>query len=419
MKRLFLCICSLLLSYSLFAQTIHWITFIDTTDPNVGQIDVYGRKMLYHYFVDAVNTALESKGYKSDIQDYAGAQVSPENCKDAIEMLEIENPDDIIVFYYIGHGGRPATDSGYMHEHPYPQMCLAQNDESMFIPLEWIDAQLSAKGARLAVTFGMCCNNVSSGISIKEEPEFSPKHAPAYMSSAKTKHIQELFLNMRGHVIATSASPRQVSSCFPICPNPNPRDPSHWRDRYTFAICSFFDTELDKYPNEELTWDKFLKNISWFVDKYSGKQQTPIHDIYVEKAPEVKPKPVKVPKQNEIAKTGQRQEANQVVKQGDAGSREWINELTQHLSTLINVSLPISERQALEKNLSEKLFAENAKVKFLAQDGAVIDKLDVSDWLGILATNPQGDILKVVVDEGTFDSNKKIKELKVREIFKK
>ncbi len=73
----------------------------------------------------------------------------------------------------------------------------------------------------------------------------------------------------------------------------------------------------------------------------------------------------------------------------------------------------------MEKNLSEKLFAENAKVKFLAQDGAVIDKLDVSDWLGILATNPQGDILKVVVDEGTFDSNKKIKELKVREIFKK
>ena len=439
MKKILLTACAVMMCIFANAQTIHWLTFIDTTDPNVGRIDVYGRQMLYGYFINEVNAALESQGYKSDIQDFYGTRVTPENCKDAVEMLSITDPDDIIVFYYIGHGVRPATDSDYMKEHPYPQMCMAQHNENKFIPLSWIDEQLSTKGARLSVTIGMCCNSVGSNVSIKDEPNFSPNYGATYLSSNKIKRIQELFLKTRGHIIATSSSPRQTSGCVQLA-GPQPchpmlamQNPQWFRDWYSFAICCFFQTQLDKY-NKTLNWDDFLGMISGFVDSNTRGAQTPIYDIYparVTTTPEqpkpgqtkpsdvVKPKPVVVPKQSEIAKTGQRQEANQVVKQGDAGSREWINELTQHLSTLINVSLPLSERQALEKNLSEKLFAENAKVKFLAQDGAVIDKLDVSDWLGILATNPQGDILKVVVDEGTFDDNKKIKELKVREIFKK
>ena len=36
------------------AQTIHWLTFIDTTDPNVGKIDVNGREVLYNHFVNVV-----------------------------------------------------------------------------------------------------------------------------------------------------------------------------------------------------------------------------------------------------------------------------------------------------------------------------------------------------------------------------
>lgn len=90
------------------------------------------------------------------------------------------------------------------------------------------------------------------------------------------------------------------------------------------------------------------------------------------------------------------------------------------MSTLINNSLPNSDRRTLENNLSTSLFSNNAVVKFLAQDGkTVIDKFDVRDWLGILATNPNGAILKVIVDGGKFDGNKKIKELRVREIYKK
>lgn len=419
MKKIISLICSILISCAIQAQTIHWITFIDTTDPNVGQIDVYGRQMLYSYFINEVNAALAPKGYKTDIQDFNGYQVSPENCKAAINMLRISDPDDIIVFYYIGHGGRPTTDSDYMRTHPYPQMCLAQHDENKFIPLEWVDKQLKSKGARLSVTIGMCCNNLDNRISIKDEPNFSPNYGATYMSENKLSKIQELFLNTKGSVIATSASPSQTSGCFEIYQSMIP-NPAQYRDRYSYAICSFFQTQLDNYT-KTLTWDNFLSAISWFVDKYSNGEQTPIHDIYITRDQRViKKEKVTVPTKQEIEKTGQRQIANNTIKQGDKNSREWINELTYHLSTLINNSLPNSDRRTLENNLSTSLFSNNAVVKFLAQDGkTVIDKFDVRDWLGILATNPNGAILKVIVDGGKFDGNKKIKELRVREIYKK
>lgn len=64
MKKIISLICSILISCAIQAQTIHWITFIDTTDPNVGQIDVYGRQMLYSYFINEVNAALLPKDTK-------------------------------------------------------------------------------------------------------------------------------------------------------------------------------------------------------------------------------------------------------------------------------------------------------------------------------------------------------------------
>lgn len=37
------------------AQTIHWLTFIDTEDANVGNLDKTGRNVLYNRFVNVVS----------------------------------------------------------------------------------------------------------------------------------------------------------------------------------------------------------------------------------------------------------------------------------------------------------------------------------------------------------------------------
>ena len=443
MKKIIPILIYFVLAFTNQAQTIHWLTFIDTTDPNVGQIDVYGRNMLYGYFINEVNGALAEKGYKSDIQDFYRYQVSPDNCKQAVEMLTVTDPEDIIVFYYIGHGGRPSADADYIRKHPYPQMCLAQHNPDKYIPLEWIDKQLRKKGARLTVTLGMCCNNISNEISIKDAPNFTSSYSPIFMTANKRKRIQELFLNTKGNVLATSASPGQTSGCFQIAPdNPLFPNPANYRDRYTYAICSFFKTELDKC-NQSLDWNDFLGLISKFVNHYSNGQQTPINEVHIAKA--TAPSVIKpaVPTSQEIQETKKKQSQVPTRKKENSKSQtssnaqplvnsqresinvvmnenSWKNDLTNYLTMLINTSLSDEDRQKLESQLSSILFADTATIRFLGHNSeTVIDRADASDWLGLLATNPDGHILKVVVEEGTLDSNKRIKDLKVREIYKK
>lgn len=405
MKKFLSMICLLLAVTAVQAQTIHWLTFIDTKDANVGQIDVLGRKVLYSHFINEVNAALAVKGYQKDVQDFYGDELSPDNCKTALKLLRVNDPNDIIVFYYIGHGGRPSTDTGYMMEHPYPQMCMGQHDQSKFIPLEQVDSVLRTKGARLCVTIGMCCNSLGD-ISIKNGPLFTPNYGATYMSNNKIERIHDLFLKVKGSVLATSASPTQTSGCF--------RSDFGIIDRYTTVLCSIFEKELDKFTNE-LSWDLLLDNMSNIIDECTNGEQTPIHETHLVAA-QVPPTPTPVPPTpQEIKKTQNQQTQNSTKSQGNGD--EWMNSLTKHLGTLINVNVGEYDRIKLEKELSG-LFAPNAQVRFLGQDSDTsIDKEDASTFLGRLSTSRL--LLKVDIVEGKFDSNKKITSLKVRETYKK
>jgi hypothetical protein len=380
---------------------------LHTKDEKVGQIDILGRQVLYSHFVNEVNAALAPNGYKSDIQDYYDNKATPESCKAAVDALHVE-PEDIIVFYYIGHGARPNTDAGYMMEHPYPQMCMCQSDENKFIPLEWVNKTLSSKGARLCVTIGMCCNSLAN-ISIKDGPNFSPNYGATYIGSNKMQRIQELFLNVKGNVLATSASPAQTSGCF--------KSDFGVMDCYTTVLCDIFSKTLDSY-SKTLTWDDLLNVITTTIDDKTNGDQTPIYETHLSEAQTPVKKVPQIPTQKQIQTTQQQQTAKTVKQQGQGeGDDKWINELTNGLGSLINVSVGEYDRIQASERLAE-LFADDAQVKILAEDGnAVIDKEDANIFLGRLATSRL--LLKVAVMEGAFDDNSKIKTLKVREIYKK
>jgi len=97
MRKLILTFC-LIISCMCRANTIHWITFIDTTDPKVGALDENARKWLYPQIIEIVNSYLKSEGYTEDVKDYYGYQTSPENCKRVIENLRCKE-NDIVCFY--------------------------------------------------------------------------------------------------------------------------------------------------------------------------------------------------------------------------------------------------------------------------------------------------------------------------------
>ena len=407
MKKISITICLLMTMFLLEAQTIHWITFIDTNDKNVGQIDVLGRQVLYSHFINEVNAALAPKGYKSEIHDFYGDKVTPENCKATVELLRVSSPDDIIVFYYIGHGGRPVSeDPNRMRQHPYPQMCMQLIfPESKYIPLEWVDKVLKAKGARLSVTIGMCCNSLSN-IIIKDGPTFTPNYGNSYMSGGKMKKIQELFLNSKGNVLATSASPKQTSGCF--------RSSFGIIDRYTTVLCDIFDNALDDYA-KTLTWDDLLDAVSDIIDEKTNGEQTPFHESHLSSARVPTTTTPRVPSQQQVKDVQRQQTPGATKRQGDGD--DWINNLTDKLGTLINVNIGEYKRLEMEKKLND-LFASGAQVRIISQDGeTVVDREDADVFLGRLATSRL--LLKVAVTEGSFDSNGKIQSLKVKEIYKK
>lgn len=190
MRKILLTLSLLLITIMSQAQTIHWLTFIDTRDDRVGEVDVLGRKVLYGRYVNLINAALASKGYTAKIYDYFDTRLSPENCKAAIQNLRCQ-PNDIIMFYYIGHGGRAINDNSTV----YPQMCMGQSYDDKMIPLTWVYNQLKAKGARLNVVIGMCCNSETRGMTSKMAPSFSPNEGNTYMANEEAARIQELCLN--------------------------------------------------------------------------------------------------------------------------------------------------------------------------------------------------------------------------------
>ena len=87
----------LLFSAETYAKTIHWLTFIDTMDRNVGEIDKSSRQLLYSRWIDLVNSTLKDNGYSVDIIDVYDSKTTPENCKTIVNNLDC-GAEDIVVF---------------------------------------------------------------------------------------------------------------------------------------------------------------------------------------------------------------------------------------------------------------------------------------------------------------------------------
>lgn len=266
MKRILLLCLGFVLCLSAFSKTIHWITFIDTTDPRVGSVDVTGRKYLYSRFINVINSALRKDGYNVAVHDYYGNRTSPENCRNAVRNLKCGSKD-IVIFYYIGHGGRPAMGLQYDMTHPWPQLCLAQEDESKFMALDAIHNTLKEKGAKLTVTVGMCCNSRSTRIKPKSSDPFSKRKSKGKVTGFE-KRIQSWLKGSSGDVLITSASPTQYSQTY------------EWNgigefDLFTGVVGKVLDSY--EYTGNEITWSSFLDDVRTWTNVLSEGDQTPYY----------------------------------------------------------------------------------------------------------------------------------------------
>lgn len=382
-RKLFMLLVSIL-PMVVSAQTIHWLTFIDTTDPNVGKLDINGREVLYNHFVNVVNAAATEKGYKANIQDIYGQSLTPQKCKDIVKNLNVAS-DDVIVFYYIGHGTH-----GTVGGNPWPMMFMGQNNPNDLVRLkEDVHDVLLSKGARLTATIGMCCN-VYQNIPRNETPSFGVNYGNTYLTETEKKAIQEMFLGHKGDFLLSSASPGQssVGGNTPLGP----------MDLFTCVLVKNFE---DSASEGELEWNTLFNEVKSIVNGVTQGQQTPIFTADLSKAPIVKkqssgtgPVPVPTPIPNQ----------------------DWLNQVGVALDNLIDVRQSETARIAQASKLKQ-IFATNAVVKVIGQDGnVVVDKSSADDFIGRLSTSRI--ILKVTPVNVSVNGDK-ITELKVKEAYKK
>lgn len=374
------------------AQTIHWLTFVDTTDPNVGQIDVNGHNVLYNHVVNVVNAAIKERGYKADIHDIYGTTLTPQKCKETISNL-IVSSNDIVVFYYIGHGTH-----GNVGGNVWPMMWMAQNNPNYLIPLKWVHDQLTAKGARLTATIGMCCN-VYQGINRSATPTFGVNYGNTYLTDDEKSAIQKMFLENKGDFLLSSASPGQssVGGNTPLGP----------MDLFT---CVFVKNFEDSASEGKLDWNTLFSEVKEVINSVTEGDQTP---IFVANLNKTSAPTVAAPTSTPVVVTPPSSSSTSTA---TISKQDWLNKIGLALDNLIDVKQSDSNRIQQATEL-EKIFSSNAVVKVMGQDGnVVIDKSSAEDFIGRLATSRI--LLKVTPTDAVINGNK-IAELKVKETYKK
>lgn len=183
---------------------LHLILVANTYDPVIGKTCVVDRDNILKLFDDITNFL--QIGYDKQIVD--GQNFSRKNVDQAIANLS-PGPNDIVVFYYTGHGYNPETGNK-----EYPNLDLRARESDNIgglntLNIEEIFRLIQNKQGRLNLVLSDCCNNdIFSTNSISSE-------AASLRSSSvgwNKNFCSDLFLNSKKSVLMTGASKGQLSA---------------------------------------------------------------------------------------------------------------------------------------------------------------------------------------------------------------
>jgi hypothetical protein len=185
------------------AQTLHAILVADTQDPTLStacQRDVATMRQ-------RVARIAAATGYPLREWVLTGPNFSPERLDAVLRDLDIA-PDDVLFFYYTGHGYHASPRAGQ-----FPVLLLEKNRarSEQNPALQRVHETLRAKKPRLCVTLGDCCNHVVRnlrGVTKKAPPR-------AQSEEALVAAYRALFVDAAGDVLIASSQPPESASAHP------------------------------------------------------------------------------------------------------------------------------------------------------------------------------------------------------------
>jgi len=173
------------------AADLHFIVFAETQDPTIGTA---------HDLDNAAGWARTIEGYTGlnlRLQTLSGQDLTTDNARRMLQTLK-PAADDVVYFVYSGHGVN-AGDSRW------PTFAFISYSGEPYLDLDEVFSTLQPKPQRLLIVLADCCN------AYFDSGRPSPGLDASAQSALTAANFQNLFLNFRGTVLASSSSAGQYS----------------------------------------------------------------------------------------------------------------------------------------------------------------------------------------------------------------
>lgn len=326
------------------AQTLHALVACVTDDERIGKGAICNMQNMSNLIQNiAAVLEIEFNGIQFEAKDCTKA-----NVKDWINSIDVE-PEDIVFFFYSGHGGRALNDAD-----PFPQMCMnnpARQD--LYMPVSHVDSLLAAKNPNLRIIITECCNSEHAGIKVKNLFSMSTDEYTR-LSSYDYDALKKLFIDTKGKVEITSSKAKEYS----------------WMtDSGGIFVGNFIDAfnAATKDKTIDPNWNTIFKKAhdETFAKPIYKDGETYYQEPYAEINPEVKRRDVK-----------QRDEYE-------------VGDLFESLQTLVNKKESVENRLAKIPEVKRRHFESNAKVMTIGANGnTVVDYEDVDVFLRRITLSP-------------------------------
>lgn len=391
MKKYLFILISIVYGLSVKAQTIHTILFTDTQDTSIGIAAKASHDNYSLDFMSTIETALGSSYNSATPIDNKDYDCNRTNLLQTINNLTCQ-PQDIVVFIYLGHGARGLKDPSN-----FPQMCFAvprgayYRDEDEFYPLENVRDLIMQKKPRFCLVVGDCCNSYSPTLSTKPSITAIEAMAPDILRRQGENVIKNLFLSQKGSIILTASIKGQYGWCLTR------------GDRLGMLLERNLNNVFQDIKDGKATysnWEDLLSTVKNNTYRFSqtvnlfadGRRytQTPYYEINLTNAPFIDDKKPPI----------EAKDLQQALKQV-ADSRSFSD----------------TERITKSRALKSKYFdGDNAMVEVVGKDKkTIIQTTDIQKYLRRIAT--EQDLANIAILEQRKDDKNKVIYLKVHEIY--
>lgn len=361
------------ITYMAHSQTFHAILFANTKNPDIGvavEEDFQRMKIEFKAMANFI-------GYKYSSYEFKDMQFNRQNLERVINSISCEK-DDIVFFYYSGHGGRSIYEKTN-----YPQMllCIEEGYDSDLYPIFNVKERLKAKNPRLTIVMGDLCNSVVEGVSPKS---LSVDKNPTIKNGGKTQFYKDLFFKMKGDIIAVSSEPKEVSRAY--------SDGSAFTTIFLNALQAMVSNNLPADWNTLLEITR--EHTNRFVQNRSNGKigQHPIFDVNL-----------------------MQQESVPIVEDPEIPTDNLEGCLTLICNAGVNQKTRIRN---ISSTLSKYFAHSNVRVQVIGRDGkTIVNTTTAGRYLNYLsiATNME----QVMVLDESRDSSGKVTNLVVHEMHKK